>query len=68
MNKLPRLELTHEKSSLKNNDFIIFRNQSKSKNIKKVSKNNISTRKKSIKNKKRSKKNRKNSKLFFNLF
>lgn len=31
MGNLPRLELTEEKSNLKNNDYIIFRNVSKGK-------------------------------------
>ena len=49
MSNLPRLELTEENSNLKNNDFIIFRNQNK---------NNIQ---KSIKNKTPRKKSRKTS-------
>jgi len=39
MGNLPRLELTEEKSNLKNNDFIVFRHQSKGKSFKKVSDN-----------------------------
>ena len=38
MSNLPRLELTEENSNLKNNDFIIFRNQNKN-NIQKSIKN-----------------------------
>jgi hypothetical protein len=67
MDKLPRLELTHEKSSFKNNDYIIFRNQNKGKTMKSVSKNNIS-RKLAKKNKKNKKRSHKNRKTFFNLF
>ena len=51
MGKLPRLELMEEKSTLKNNDYIVFRHQSKGKSFKKVFKKNMSTkRKKSYKN------------------
>lgn len=68
MGNLPRLELTEEKSNLKNNDFIVFRHQSKGKSFKKVSKNvskKIKNRKKRSHKKRSHKKSRKG---FFNLF
>jgi len=82
MSNLPRLELKEENSTLKNNEFIVFRHQSKSKTIKKVSKNNASKKRKSYNNRSNRKSNnrsnkrnnrksnnrKKSNKSFFNLF
>ena len=69
MNKLPHLELTQEKSSLKNNDFIIFRHQNKGKILKSDFKNKIS-KKHTMKIRKLNKKksHKKSKKSFFGMF
>lgn len=67
MGNLPRLELDEQNSNLKNNDFIIFRNQNKGKNISKK----INIKKKHSKKRvyRKTKKTRKHhKKSFFGIF
>lgn len=60
MSNLPRLKLKEEESNLKNNDYIIFRHQSKGKDIKMNSTKNNNVNKRT--NKKRTNKKRTNKK------
>ena len=83
MDNLPRLELREEKSNLKNNEFIVFRYQSKGKDkgkgkslknsknytYKKGENNKIKSFKKTTNKKNRKgRKSRKNKKSIFNIF
>ena len=72
MGNLPRLELTEEKSTLKNNDYIIFRKHFKGKKIKSEKEKKLKTKKtktKKTKTKTKSRKKRKTrSKGFLNIF
>lgn len=69
MDKIPRLELAEEKSNLKNNDYIIFRNVSKGKTgrVERVKKTRRVNRVKKVKRGKRTEKF-KRVKKFFGLF
>lgn len=69
MSNLPRLELTEDKSNLKNNDYIIFRHESKGNKKGIKSKKNVSKKHITKKRKRHEKKTHKKSrKGFFSIF
>ena len=69
MENLPRLELTQEKSTLKNNDYIIFRKHDKGKKIKIKSEQEKKSKTRKTKTRKtKTRKTKTRSKGFFSIF